>query len=75
MTATDTITRNTAKGLLTDFLTQCEAAAELEICERTLDRWRALGEGPRVTKIGRRVYYRRSTLLAWLCTREQQGTV
>jgi hypothetical protein len=59
--------------LLEDFLPKEEAAKELKICERTLDRWRRLGEGPPVTKIGRRVYYRRPTLRAWLCAREQQG--
>jgi len=32
--------------LLADFLTQDEAAAELKVCERTLDRWRKLDEGP-----------------------------
>jgi predicted site-specific integrase-resolvase len=59
--------------LLTDFLTQEEAAEELKICEPTLDRWRRLGEGPPVTKVGRRIYHRRPTLRAWLCAREQQG--
>jgi hypothetical protein len=59
--------------LLADFLTQDEAAAELKICERTLDRWRRLGEGPPITKLGRRVLYRRSSLQAWLCRREHWG--
>jgi hypothetical protein len=71
-TGTETLQSATEK-LLAEFLTQREAAAELDVCERTLDRWRRLGEGPPITKIGRRVYYRRPTLLAWLCTREQQG--
>jgi Helix-turn-helix domain len=62
---------NSAGKLLADFLTQGEAAAELRVCERTLDRWRTLGEGPPITKIGRRVYYRRSTLREWLCARER----
>ena len=62
------------ENLLADFLTADEAAAKLKICERTLNRWRSLGEGPPVTKIGRRVYYRRRTLRAWLCAREQQGS-
>jgi hypothetical protein len=60
--------------LLADFLPRREAAVELDVCERTLDRWRRLGDGPPVTKIGRRVYYRRQTLLAWLGAREQQGS-
>jgi len=64
---------NTNETLLADFLTQDEAAAELKICERTLDRWRRLREGPPITKIGRRILYRRSSLQAWLRTREQRG--
>jgi hypothetical protein len=64
-------TMSTTEKLLADFLTQHEAAKELKVCERTLDRWRRLGEGPPLTKIGRRVYYRRPTLQAWLCSREQ----
>jgi Helix-turn-helix domain len=65
--------QNLRDKLLDDFLPKEEAAAELHICERTLDRWRRLGEGPPVTKIGRRVYYRRPTLRAWLRAREQPG--
>ena len=61
------------ENLLIDFLTQHEAAAELKVCGRTLDRWRRLGEGPPVTKIGRRVYYKRPSIRAWLCASEQQG--
>jgi hypothetical protein len=65
---------SSTESLLADFLTADDAAAELKICERTLNRWRSLGEGPPVTKIGRRVYYRRRTLRAWLCAREQRGS-
>ena len=45
----------TLESLLADFLTQQEAAAELTVCERTLDRWRRLDEGPPITKLGRRI--------------------
>lgn len=64
---------NITENLLVDFLPQHEAAAQLTVCKRTLHRWRRLGEGPPVTKIGRQVYYRRPTLLTWLCARERQG--
>ena len=64
-------TAQTNKPVLADFLTQHDAAAELKVCERTLDRWRRLKEGPPITKLGRRVFYRRSSLLAWLHEREQ----
>jgi hypothetical protein len=64
---------DTTTTLLADFLTQEEAAAELKICERTLDRWRRLREGPPITRLGRRILYRRSSLQAWLRARERQG--
>jgi predicted DNA-binding transcriptional regulator AlpA len=64
---------NVTDTLLAGLLTQDEAAAELKICQRTLDRWRRLGEGPPTTKLGRRVLYRRSSLQAWLRTRERRG--
>jgi hypothetical protein len=63
----------TIGNLLADFLTQQEAAAELKICMRTLDRWRRLEEGPPITKLGRRILYRRSSLQAWLRARERHG--
>jgi hypothetical protein len=59
------------ENLLADFLTQQEAAAELKVCERTLDRWRRLDEGPPITKLGRRILYRRSSLQVWLSARER----
>jgi hypothetical protein len=62
----------TIENLLADFLTQEEAAAELQVCARTLDRWRRLDEGPPITKLGRRVLYRRTSLQAWLRTRERR---
>jgi hypothetical protein len=49
---------------MTDFLSQDETAAELKVCTRTLDRWRRLREGPPITKLGRRILYRRSSLQA-----------
>jgi hypothetical protein len=64
---------STAENLLADFLTLDEAAAELKVCGRTLDRWRRLGEGPPITKLGRRILYRRSSVQAWLHAREHQG--
>lgn len=58
------------ESLLYDFLPKEETAVELGVCERTLDRWRNLGEGPPITKLGRRVFYRRSSVRAWLARRE-----
>jgi len=63
----------TIERILADFLTPDEAASELKICTRTLDRWHRLGEGPPITRLGRRVLYRRSSLLEWLHRREHRG--
>jgi predicted site-specific integrase-resolvase len=65
-------TATTTEPLLAAFLPPQQAAAELGVCKRTLDRWRKLGEGPPVTKLGRRVLYRRSSLEAFLLAREQR---
>ena len=62
----------TIENLLDDFLTQEEAAAELKVCDRTLDRWRRLDEGPPITRLGRRILYRRSSLQTWLRARERR---
>jgi Helix-turn-helix domain len=57
--------------LLSDYLEKDAAAAELGVCERTLDRWHQLGGGPPRATIGRRIFYRRSSVAAWLSSREQ----
>jgi excisionase family DNA binding protein len=57
--------------LLSDYFTQEEAATELKVSPRTIDRWRRLDEGPPITKLGRRILYRRSSVQAWLRAREQ----
>jgi hypothetical protein len=56
--------------VLSDYFTQEEAATELKVTERTLDRWQRLREGPPITRLGRRILYRRSSLQAWLSARE-----
>lgn len=47
------------------FLTEAEAARLLRISERSLQRWRVEGGGPRYVRAGRRVLYRRSDLEGW----------
>jgi Helix-turn-helix domain len=60
-----------SESILSQFLTKEQLAAELQRNPRTLDRWRTLGEGPPITKLGRCVLYRRSSLQAWLRARER----
>jgi excisionase family DNA binding protein len=49
-----------------DLLTPDEAADYLRLSVRQLQQWRYIGSGPRYTKAGRAVRYRRADLDAWL---------
>jgi predicted DNA-binding transcriptional regulator AlpA len=56
--------------VLGEFLSDRDLAAELKVSTRTLARWRRLREGPAITRIGRRVAYRREAVRQWLASRE-----
>jgi hypothetical protein len=53
-----------------DLLTQPEAAEVTRLSERTLERHRLAGTGPAFVRLGRRIFYRREVLEAWIanCT-------
>jgi predicted DNA-binding transcriptional regulator AlpA len=55
-------------------LTQRDAAIALRCSERTLERLRCSGLGPRYVKTTRRVLYRESDLDAWLTSRLVRST-
>lgn len=59
-----------------DQLVDAETAARfLDVSERTLERWRARGFGPRFVKIGDGlVKYRVRTMVEWSAAREQGST-
>jgi predicted DNA-binding transcriptional regulator AlpA len=57
-------------ALLDHYLTKAQAAAELGITDRTLNRWHTERMGPPRTKIGSRIYYRREAVAEWLKSRE-----
>ena len=57
-----------------ELLTTEEAAEHLRLSPRTLETYRVTGEGPRFCKLGKRVFYRRTTLDAWLNERERRST-
>ena len=59
---------------MTLLLTQREAATVLRCSERTLERLRVSGQGPRYVKTVRRVLYRESDLEAWLSARAVRST-
>jgi excisionase family DNA binding protein len=55
-------------------LNQREAAELLSISERTLERKRVEGTGPRYVKAGRSVRYRQSDIETWINSRLVQST-
>lgn len=54
-----------------DFLTVTEAAQELGVTRRTLERWHAQRVGPPRIKFGRQVRYRVAAVRQWLLSHEQ----
>jgi hypothetical protein len=53
-------------GLLAEYLTEQELAAELRKNPRTVQRWRALGIGPPYAMNGETPIYPRSGAVSWL---------
>jgi hypothetical protein len=58
--------------LLADFLDEHELAADLGKAVRTLRRWRVKREGPPFVTLGRKVLYRRASIVNWLVSRESR---
>jgi len=57
--------------MASEWLTLREFAEEIRIPEATIRYWRWQGRGPKSTKLGRRVVYRRSDVDAWLAAQEK----
>lgn len=57
-----------------NFLTQSETARTLRLSERTLERKRGDGTGPRFRKFGRRVVYALTDLEEWADARTFSST-
>jgi predicted DNA-binding transcriptional regulator AlpA len=55
-------------------LTGREAAELLRLSERTLERHRTAGTGPRFCALGRAIRYRRRDLLDWIERSARRGT-
>lgn len=67
-----TVTATNVKGgILDDYFTDVELAAELKISPRTIARWRSLREGPPTTRMGRKLLYRRDAVRKWLADLER----
>ena len=51
----------------TDFANRLKTRPDAESpSERTIERWRTNGTGPKFIKVGRRVFYRESAIERWL---------
>ncbi len=56
---------------LADLIPEAEFAALLGLkCLRTLQKWRQQRKGPEPIKVGRKVFYKRETVIRWLDRRE-----
>ena len=64
-------TRAAPLNLLADWISREDLAEELMVKPDTLARWEAKREGPPCMRIGRKVYYRQSSVRDWLLSREQ----
>ena len=58
-------------GLLEDWISRHDLAISLGISEDTLWRWDMRRTGPPSIKLGRKVYYRRSTVRSWIEAQER----
>jgi hypothetical protein len=58
-------------NLLADWIARDQLAQQLMITTDTLSRWEARREGPPCMRVGRKVFYRRTSVEAWLLSREQ----
>lgn len=57
-----------------DYLEPAELARELDVSERTIHRWHVLRIGPPRVAIGRKILYRRASVIEWLESQEtRQG--
>jgi hypothetical protein len=60
-----------AAGILADYWTEAECAAELGISVLTLRRWNLQKKGPPRTYIGRTIFYRKASVRDWLAAQER----
>jgi Helix-turn-helix domain len=63
----------TKPKLLDDYIPEKQLADDTNHDVRTIRGWRAKGQGPAWTRIGRQVLYRKDSIAAWLRSREQGG--
>jgi hypothetical protein len=59
-----------SRGLLGGWISRTDLALQLGVSEDTLRRWDILRSGPPCIRAGRKVFYRRATVLEWLDEQE-----
>ncbi len=65
--------RNPAEDdLLAGYLSIPQLAKELRVTARTIMHWRHFRRGPKAVRIGKRVYFRREDVHAWLAQHAEQ---
>ncbi len=57
--------------LLAGYLKPKDLAKALDVSERTIARWHHFREGPPRVEIGRKVYYRKESVMAWIASCER----
>lgn len=62
-----------ASGLLDDWMSRDDLAAELSVSVDTLSRWETRRIGPPCVRVGRRVLYRRGAVQEWLRSQEKRA--
>jgi excisionase family DNA binding protein len=65
---------NQAVGVVMTLLSQREAATLLHLSERTLERFRVSGTGPKFVRMGRSIRYRLTDLEAYIAARVVSST-
>ena len=72
MESSETTVRNQTEAVLAGWITRNELARELGLTTDTLGRWAAQRKGPAYVKAGRKIFYRRDVVRAWLQSEEVQ---
>jgi len=57
---------------LDGYISEHTFAHEIGVTLRTIRSWRQMGEGPAVTRIGKRVFYARDDVRNWLQSQRQE---
>lgn len=60
-------------GLLGGWISRTDLALQLGVSEDTLRRWDVMRSGPPCTRAGRKVFYRRATVIEWLEDQENNA--